>query len=58
MLTLYKIFGSTLCSQYSVTLAPFSTYFLTTKRASISEYPSKKRKNREERHVYNLKMNA
>lgn len=44
MLTLYRIFGSTLCSQNNVTLDPFSIYFLTTRRASISEYPSRKRK--------------
>lgn len=38
--TLYKIFGGTLCSHCNVTLVPFSTYFLTTRRTSTSVCPS------------------
>lgn len=44
LFTLYRIFGCTLCSQCSVTLEPFSTYFLTTKCASTSDCPSKNRR--------------
>lgn len=54
--TLYNIFDGTLCSHCNVTLEPFSTYFLTTKRTSTSDCPSANR-NRIEIEKWNKKMN-